>query len=96
MSHIHKMLNRSFRYLGLTMIAALGIVSTLGTGGGGGGGDGDVLQPIIYDGNINPAVITTSNAPTLVANVLYGGSSATNIPTASLSTLSTSRFRRRM
>jgi hypothetical protein len=48
------------------------------------GGDGDsapAIQPLTYVGNTNPASITLDNAPTLIANVLYGGESVTSIPT---------------
>lgn len=81
MSYLRKTHNRLIRILGLVTVAVFGILSTLGTGGGGGGDSGGV-QPLTYSGNTEPAIITVDNAPTLVANVLYGGSSATNIPTA--------------
>jgi len=52
-----------------------------------GGGDGDspaarVLNPVSYTGNTSPAAITLANTPTLVTNVLFGGSAATDIPAA--------------
>ncbi len=87
MSHIHKTRNRLFRYFGLTVIVVFGVISTLGTGGGGGGGD----QPLTYSGNTDPAIITVNNAPTLVASVLFGGSSAADIPVAASTSAPSSR-----
>ena len=89
MSYLHKTPKRLTRFLGLTLIAVFGILSTLGTGGGGDGGGG---QPLTYSGNTNPAAITLINAPTLVANVLYGGISSSNIPTATTVSSSNSRL----
>ena len=57
------------------------------TGCSSGGGDGTpatqpvITQPLTYSGNSDPAVITLANTPTLVVNVLYGGSTASGIPT---------------
>ena len=51
-------------------------------GCGGGGGDSTAPTSLIYSGNTNAAVITLDNAPTLVGNVLYGGTTGTNIPVA--------------
>lgn len=88
MSHIHKTRNSFLRYLGLTVIVVFGVISTLGTGGGGGdGGDGGLT----YKGNTDPAIITVNNAPTLVANVLFGGTSTTDIPIAASTSAPSSR-----
>jgi hypothetical protein len=51
---------------------------------GGGGGDESaparVLTPISYTGATAPVAISLNNTPILVANVLYGGASASEIP----------------
>jgi len=47
-----------------------------------GGGGSDTPATLTYSGNTDSAVITLQNATTLVANVLYGGESGTNIPVA--------------
>jgi len=78
MLHIQKKHSRLIRHLGLITIAVFGIISTLGSGGG--GGDGGGPQPVVYNGNTNPASITLANAPTLVSLVLEGGSNSSNIP----------------
>ena len=77
MSQIHKTHNRLISFLGLITIAVFGIIGTLSTGGDGKNG----LERLIYIGNTDPAIITLANAPTLMANVLYGGNSTSNIPT---------------
>lgn len=79
MSRIYKTHQRLIRFFGMITIAIFGIISTLGTGGD--GEDGTTgPQPLSYIGNTNPAVITLTNTPILVGNVLYGGISSTNIP----------------
>jgi hypothetical protein len=51
--------------------------------GGNGGGDGvPVDQRITYTGKTAPVVITTTNAPTLIANVLFGGETVGDVPIA--------------
>jgi hypothetical protein len=90
MSDLRKTHKRLISSLGLITIAVFGIISTLGTGGG--GGDGDGVQPLTYSGNENPAAITLTNAPTLVANVLYGGISSSNIPIAATISSSNSQL----
>jgi len=53
--------------------------------GGGGGGDSPparVLTPISYTGVTTPVAISLANTPTLVANLLYGGASAPDMPSA--------------
>lgn len=61
-------------------IAALlfaGILAACGGGGGGGdGGGGGGPAPLVYSGNSSPAVITTSNAAQLTANVLGGANAS--------------------
>jgi hypothetical protein len=90
MSRRHDISSRLIRFLGLVTIVIFGIISTLGSGGGGGDGTSGP-QPLTYSGNTDPATITLDNAPTLVANVLYGGSSATDIPTAASTSTLTNR-----
>lgn len=59
------------------LVVVLGLVGTVGSGGGGGGGGGeDGVGPLIYSGNTDPAVITTSNATTFVANIIGSNESA--------------------
>ncbi len=88
MSHIHKARNRLLNYLGLTGIVVFGVISTLGSGGGGGGnGDGGLT----YSGSTDPAIITVNNAPTLVANVLFGGTSTAGVPGAVLTSTPSSQ-----
>jgi hypothetical protein len=58
--------------------------------GGGGGGDGgsaggSAPVPLTYVGNTNPAVVTTSNAAAITANVVSIGDSSSAVPTSSLS-----------
>jgi uncharacterized repeat protein (TIGR01451 family) len=58
--------------------------------GGGGGGDGgsaggSAPVPLTYVGNTNPAIVTTSNAAAITANVVSSGDSSSAIPTSSLS-----------
>jgi uncharacterized repeat protein (TIGR01451 family) len=58
--------------------------------GGGGGGDGgsaggSAPVPLTYVGNTNPAVVTTSNAAAITANVVSSGDSSSAVPTSSLS-----------
>ena len=68
-------------------ITVLGFVGTLaacgGGGGGGGGGNaagnsggGGGAPALVYTGNANPAVITTSNAAILTANIFGGTDSS--------------------
>ena len=74
------------KYSRLAMLALITALSTLLIiSCGGGGGDSApvrVLQPISYTGNTAPVVITLTNTPTLVTNVLFGGSTASDIPSA--------------
>jgi len=75
------------KYSHLTKMAVITALTTLLviSCGGSGGGDGvspRVLQPIAYTGNTTPVTVTLANAPTLVTNVLFGGSTASDIPTA--------------
>ncbi len=61
----------TYRNLRLIAVMTMGVLSILGTGGGGGGG-GEINnkpQGIPYVGNTNPAIISTTNAARLVANV---------------------------
>ena len=70
------------------LVVILGVIALVtGCGGGGGGGVNVVEDPIFYDGNTDRAVITTTNAATLVANVM-GGTATTGSITASRATAS--------
>ena len=62
----------TLRYLALIPLIALGILSILATGGGSGGsgGGGGGGGGLTFVGNTDPAVITATNASTLVASVL--------------------------
>ena len=68
----------------LAVITALSTLLILSCGGGGGGDSVPVrdLQPISYTGNTAPVAITLTNTPTLVTNVLFGGSTASDLPSA--------------
>lgn len=73
----------------LVVITALSTLLIISCGGGGGGDSAPVdsapardLQPISYTGNTEPVAITLNNTPTLVTNVLFGGSTASDIPSA--------------
>jgi len=79
---IKKLILRFGTLLFLTSFLALS--SCGGGGGGGGGGDGSGGE-ITYTGNVNRAVITTSNAATLVANVM-GDAATTGTITPSRAT----------
>lgn len=73
-------IKKSYR---IAIIALISIMSVLSSGCGGGGGDGgSSVQPLVYVGNTGPAIITTDNATTLLANVLFGGSVGEVIPAA--------------
>ena len=50
--------------------------------GGNGGDSGPVVQPITYTGVTEPVAITLSNAPTLLANVLFDTTTSAEIPSA--------------
>jgi len=73
------------KYSRLAMLAAITALSTLliiSCGGGGGGDSAPVrdLQPISYTGNTAPVAITLANTPTLVSNVLFTGTTSSDIP----------------
>lgn len=81
MTHIRGSHSRIISLLGIITIAAFGIMSTLGSGGGGGDGDSSTpVQPLAYDGNVDPAIITKDNATTLISNVLFGNMASGAIP----------------
>jgi hypothetical protein len=67
---LHRGQKISLGYLGAASVFLLGILSILASGGGGGGNG---VEPIIYDGNTDPAAITPANAALLVASVIGGG-----------------------
>ena len=50
------------------------VIATFACGGGGGGssggGPGRIVEPLVYTGNSDPAIITTSNAPQLILLVI--------------------------
>lgn len=65
------------------MAAAVVLAIFLITRCGGNGGDsGPVVQSITYTGVTEPVAITLSNAPTLLANVLFGTTTSAEIPSA--------------
>jgi len=67
----------------LAVITALSTLLVISCGGGGGdGAPARVLVPVSYTGNTSPVTITLANTPTLVTNVLFGGSAAADIPAA--------------
>lgn len=79
------------RYLraGATMLVA-GMLTACGGGGGGGGGvsvdgaeggggGGGTTGPVTYAGNTSPAIVTTSNAAQLTANLLGSGNSSSAV-----------------
>ncbi len=63
---------------GRVISVGLFIIMATGCGGGGGGGS-SVLPGIAYDGNTDPAAVTTTNAATLVNNVVGAGDAANAI-----------------
>ena len=66
----------TLRKLALVPVIILGLLSIIATGGGGGGGGGGgTTGGVTYVGNTNPAVITTTNASKLTANVIGGAPS---------------------
>ena len=67
-------LSRNKLIIIIGIVFALALLNACG-GGGGGGSDGG----IIYTGNTNPAIITTTNAARLVANVMGDSATATAI-----------------
>ncbi len=67
----------SFKLIAIILVGTLTVLAS----GGGGSGESEP-QPLAYIGNTDPAIITLDNAPILVANILFGGSSSSNIPTA--------------
>lgn len=76
-------------YFRIAVLAASTAAAALFFTGCGGGGGGDspparVLQPIGYVGSTAPAVVSIANTPTLVTNVLFGGSSAGGVPSAAV------------
>jgi len=74
------MLTKTIKYIARASIPIYLAVIITGCFGGGGGDDAPAT--LTYSGNTDSAVITLKNATTLVANVLYGGESSTNIPVA--------------
>jgi uncharacterized repeat protein (TIGR01451 family) len=84
------------RFLGKAAVAlAAGALTSCGGGGGGGdGGGGGSAGPtgLNYSGNSNPAVITTSNAGAITANIVSTGeaSSAGSVPSLSVAPPATS------
>jgi hypothetical protein len=78
MIRIHTVL----RCLALGPTIAFGLLSILAIGcggGGGGGGRSSIPTGITYDGNADPAVVTTTNAATLVNNAIGSGDAATAV-----------------
>lgn len=70
-------MKHSLKIVGLLTATVLTIL--LASQCGGGGGDSTpAVQPITYTGITEAAAITLTNAPTLVANVLFGGTTATD------------------
>ena len=86
MSHRHKAHNRLFSSFALPTIIIFGILCTIGSGGGGDGDSGPSYMT--YEGNTNPVVITLTNAPIVVGNILYGGISTSNVPIPAAATTS--------
>jgi len=78
MTHVKS--NRFISFLGLLIITVSSVITTLGSGGGGGGGGGP--QPLVYSGNTDHTTITITNAATLIGDVLFGGITSANVPTA--------------
>jgi len=69
----------SLKIAGLPAATIFSIVLVSGCGGGG-GDSAPPIQPLAYTGNTEPATVTVENTPTLMANVLFGGASAADIP----------------
>jgi hypothetical protein len=61
----------------LRMLALVAVMAMAGCGGGGGGGGGGPgepqVEPLAYEGNLLPAVITTRNAARLVSATIGAG-----------------------
>lgn len=72
-------MKHSLKIVGLLTATVLTIL--LASQCGGGGGDSTpAVQPIAYTGITEAAAITLTNTPTLVANVLFGGTTTADIP----------------
>jgi len=67
----------SGRLLALLAVIVLGVLTTVGSGGGGGGGGSTAPTSLTYTGVTTPAAVDQSNAQTLVAAALQGGSAGT-------------------
>ena len=81
MTHIPNSHSRVISFLGILIIVAFGIVSILGSGGGDGDGDSSTsAQPLAYDGNTDPAIITIDNATTILSSVLFDNMAGDAIP----------------
>src|ERR1044071_4169212 len=80
----------------VTVLGLAGMLAACGGGGGGGGsgasgGTGGGPAPLVYTGNSNPAVITTSNAAILTANIFGGADSSVALGSAVASSGSSAR-----
>jgi len=72
-------LKHSLKIAGLT--AAIILAIFLITRCGGNGGDSaPVAQSLVYTGKTEPVVITLANTPTMVSNVLFYGTTSSDIP----------------
>lgn len=79
MSLAYKTFHSLIRYLGLIVIAGLGIISTLGTGGDDGGGG---VAPVTYTGLEAQAAITSDNAKPLAEVAFLGVAAGTSFSVA--------------
>lgn len=76
------MRQNSVKIAGFSIFSVFSLLLLAACGGGDGSDVSEDIHQLVYIGNTNKAVITRQNATTLVANVLYGGESSTNIPTS--------------
>jgi len=68
----------SFRIPFRTSLGAMALLGVSACGGGGGGGSQGNANPLVYAGNVDPAIISTSNAGKLISNV-FGSDSGLSI-----------------
>ncbi len=74
-------MRNGIRLVGLTVVIIVTILLITRCGGGG-GDSAPSVQPLVYTGVTEPVAITLSNAPVLLANVLFDTTTTTEMPGA--------------
>ena len=80
------MFRRTSHLILMAVLTAMTALLMISCGGGDDGPAARVLQPVAYTGTTSPVAITLTNTPTLLTNVLFGGSAAADIPIAAIIT----------